>query len=186
MVFSQNIPLPHSKNLSTRLNIPSWLKTSSSKKTSEEMASILIRSLKVTVNTFVLFVWLFDLQCDQSQVSVNVSRKVTYFQDPEWSYKSTKWYEVLDVKQSCGVEFYAIEDEPNHIIQSRENQNLIHLKGSQGNEDGPIIFSWFWHNVLALWYNSMADWVKCKKEYPPYILLWLSLRFTCLRWPTFQ
>lgn len=89
MVFSQNIPLPHSKNLSTRLNIPSWLKTSSSKKTSEEMASILIRSLKVTVNTFVLFVWLFDLQCDQSQVSVNVSRKVTYFQDPEWSYKST-------------------------------------------------------------------------------------------------
>ena len=53
------------------------------------MASILIRSLKVTVNIFVLFVWLFDLQCDQSQVPVNVSRKVTCFQDPEWSYKST-------------------------------------------------------------------------------------------------
>lgn len=26
-----------------------------------------------------------------------------------------KWYDVLDIKQSCGIEFYAIEDELNHI-----------------------------------------------------------------------
>ena len=26
-----------------------------------------------------------------------------------------KWYDVLDIKQSCGIEFYEIEDKLNHI-----------------------------------------------------------------------
>ena len=78
-------PFAPCKNLGIRLNITLWLKISSSKKTyeSKEMSSVLIRSLKVTVNIFVLFILLFDLQCDQSQDLGNVSRKVTYFQDPK-------------------------------------------------------------------------------------------------------
>ena len=38
---------------------------------------------------------------------------------------ANNWYEVLDIKQSCGIEFYAIEDEPNHIDWVANPDELI-------------------------------------------------------------
>lgn len=39
---------------------------------------------------------------------------------------ANKWYEVLDIKEIHGSEFYAIEDEPNHIDWIANPDELIY------------------------------------------------------------
>lgn len=48
-------------------------------KASEEMTSVLIRSLNITIDTRIHFLWLLDLPRDESQGLVDISRKVMCF-----------------------------------------------------------------------------------------------------------